>query len=88
MAARTIKGSDPCTTFMLMIMQTYCMLTSTGTRDYSSLNCCAVGAEIDWYEHVQASSWRRQAASSMAGDARDVCGRVCCDAGTNSEGSA
>ena len=42
---------------MLMIMQTYCMLTSTGTRDYSSLDCCAVGAEIDCYDDVQASLW-------------------------------
>ena len=57
MAARTIKGSDPSTTLMLMTMQTYYMLTSTGIRDYSGLNCCAVAAEIDWYEHVQASSW-------------------------------
>ena len=57
MAAHTIKGYYPCTTLMLMIMQTYCMLTSTGIRDYSGLNCCAVGAEIDCYDHVQASLW-------------------------------
>ena len=51
-----MKGYHPHTALMLMPMQTHCMLTHTGTRDYDCLDCCAVGAEMDYYEHAQASS--------------------------------
>ena len=53
MAAYTMKGYRPHTALMLMPMQTHCMLTRTGSPDYDGVNCCAVGAETDEYEHVQ-----------------------------------
>ena len=52
-----MKGYRPHTALMLMPMQAHGILTRTGTRDYDCLYCCAVGAETDEYEHVQASSW-------------------------------
>ena len=67
---------------MLTLMQTHCMLTRTGSRDYACLNCCAVVAEKDWYEHVHARSWAQQVASVMAGGAYDVRERQSGDAGT------
>ena len=57
MAAYTTKGYHPHTALMLMPTQTRCMLTLPGSRDYDRVDCCAVEAEIDWYDHVQASSW-------------------------------
>ena len=67
---------------MLTLMQTHCMLTRTGSRDHDSLDCCSVGAESDWYEHVHARSWAQQVASVMAGGAYDVQERLSGDAGT------
>ena len=39
---------------MLTLMQIHCMLTLTDSRDYACVDCCSLGAESDWYEHVQA----------------------------------
>ena len=52
-----MKGYHPHTALMPMPMQTHCILTCTSKHDYACLDCCAVGAETDEYEHVQASSW-------------------------------
>ena len=88
MAAYTTKGYHPHTALMLMPMQTHCILTRTGTRDYDRVDWCAVGAETDEYEHVQQGCWLRQAVSAAVGCAYYVCGRVCSGAGTCCEPSA